>query len=72
MSKPETRKHWVNMPEFEQNKKIEFQKITVRFDSLEDLKDFSELIGQPLTEKTKSIWFPRLDRSKNKGVFYGN
>jgi hypothetical protein len=50
--------HWKDMPEFVQNKKEPFAKIIVRFDSEEDLQDFAKLIGQKLTPKTKSIWFP--------------
>lgn len=46
------------MPEFVQNKKKEFSKIIVRFETQEDLQNFSELIGQKLTNKTKSIWHP--------------
>jgi ADP-glucose pyrophosphorylase len=49
---------WVDMPEFVQDKKEPFMKIIVRFESEQDLKDFSKLIGQKLTKKTKSIWFP--------------
>ena len=50
--------HWVGMPEFIQNKKEPYSKIIVRFDSEEDLQDFAKLIGQKLTNKTKSIWHP--------------
>lgn len=56
---------WVGMPEFVQEKQEPFSKITVRFETEEDLKEFSELIGQKLTSKTKSIWHPKLERGKN-------
>lgn len=49
---------WVGMPEFIQNKKTEYCKIIFRFDSENDLQEFSRLIGQKLTNKTKSSWFP--------------
>jgi len=71
-TKEEAKKHWVDMPEFKQEKKEEFQKIIVRFDCLKDVEEFAEIIGQKLTSKTKSIWFPKLDRHKNKGVYYDN
>lgn len=51
-------KEWVGMPEFVQEKQEPFSKIVVRFETEQDLKDFAELIGQKLTPKTKSIWFP--------------
>ena len=49
---------WVGMPEFIQEKKEPFSKITVRFETEEDLNAFAKLIGQKLTPKTKSIWHP--------------
>jgi hypothetical protein len=49
---------WVGMPEFVQEKQEPFSKIVIRFETEQDLMDFAELIGQKLTPKTKSIWFP--------------
>ena len=49
---------WEGMPEFVQEKKCEFSKIIIRFETEQDLKDFAALIGQKLTPLTKSIWFP--------------
>ena len=49
---------WVGMPEFVQDKKSEFSKIIIRFENAEDLQRFADLIGQRLTQQTKSIWFP--------------
>ena len=63
---------WDNMPEFEQPKKVEHQKIIIRFKTEQDVQEFAKLIGQPLTPKTKSIWFPKLDRNKYKGYYYGD
>ena len=56
---------WVDMPEFVQENKPPFAKIIFRFDSQEDLDEFSKLIGQKLTPKTKSAWYPELERGKN-------
>jgi hypothetical protein len=49
---------WKEMPEFIQNKKDSYAKIIVRFDNEDDLQEFGKLIGQKLTNKTKSIWYP--------------
>jgi hypothetical protein len=54
----EQNNEWRGMPEFVQEKKEPYSKIIVRFDSEEDLQAFAELIGQKLTNKTKSIWHP--------------
>lgn len=51
-------KHWVEMPEFVQEKKEPFAKIIIRFETEEDLQDFAKIIDQKLTPKTKSIWHP--------------
>ena len=53
-------KHYVSLTqiEFIQEKKEPYSKIIVRFDNEEDLLEFSKLIGQKLTNKTKSIWHP--------------
>lgn len=61
---------WKNMPEFVQNKQEPFAKIIVRFNSQEDLDEFSNLIGQKLTPKTKSIWHPQLVRGINASKRY--
>jgi hypothetical protein len=50
--------HWRDMPEFVQEKNGEYSKIILRFACKKDLEDFSQLVGQKLTSKTKSIWFP--------------
>lgn len=51
-------KEWVGMPEFVQGKKEPYAKIIIRFENEKDLAEFSKSIGQVLTKKTKSIWFP--------------
>ena len=61
---------WKNMPEFVQDKQEPFAKIIVRFNSQEDLDEFSNLIGQKLTPKTKSIWHPQLVRGINSAKRY--
>jgi len=54
----EWQKEWKDMPEFLQEKKEPYSKIIVRFESKEDLQEFSKIIGQNITKKTKSIWHP--------------
>jgi hypothetical protein len=49
---------WLDMPEFVQEKQKCFAEIIVRFETEDDLKKFSELVGQKLTAKTRSIWHP--------------
>jgi hypothetical protein len=56
------KEEWLDMPEFIQDKQEPYAKIIIRFDNEKDLNDFSKLINQPLNNKTKSIWFPKLIR----------
>lgn len=57
--------HWKEMPEFEQESKSTYKTIYVHFRNEEDYKEFQKLIDQHLTSKTKSIWYPELDRTEN-------
>lgn len=61
---------WKDMPEFVQEKQAPYALIKVRFDNEEDLAEFSKLIGQKLTNKTKSIWYPELQRGINGNKRY--
>lgn len=61
----EWKKHWVGMPEFEQEEKPPYKKIIINFRTKEDYEEFAKLIGQELTEKSKSIWHPKLEKDQN-------
>ena len=56
---------WDEMPEFVQEENEAYAKITVRIRSQEDLDEFIKLMDQQITPKTKSIWYPKLDRNRN-------
>lgn len=49
---------WEGMPEFDQEDKTSWHSIKVHFTDEDDLAEFSRLIGQSLTNKTRSIWHP--------------
>jgi hypothetical protein len=55
---PIWKEEWKDMPEFVQEKKRPHAQINFRFESEEDLQEFAKLIGQKLTNKTKSAWHP--------------
>lgn len=61
---------WEGMPEFVQEKKEEYAKIIFRFNNEEDLQEFAKLIGQKLTNKTKSAWHPQLVRGVDSNKRY--
>jgi hypothetical protein len=61
---------WFGMPEFVQNKKEPYAKIIFRFETESDLQEFADIIGQKLTQKTKSSWHPfKPHRRKTKEVW---
>lgn len=57
--------HWKGMPEFEQENKNPYKKLNVCFQTKEDFVKFRELMDQPMTEKTKTIWYPAFEREAN-------
>jgi hypothetical protein len=58
---PDWTTHWVGMPKFELEDLTPWQSIQVHFACKADRVRFSKLIGQPITDKTKSVWHPRAD-----------
>jgi hypothetical protein len=61
----EWKKHWVGMPDFDQDDNPPYKKLYLNFRNEEDYQAFAKLIDQNLTEKTKSIWYPKLNREEN-------
>ncbi len=58
------RKEWQDMPEYKQRKVMDkpYAQINFKFKTKEDLDAFSKLIGQRLTNKTKSARVPAIER----------
>lgn len=61
----EWKKFWQGMPEYKQEDNPTYKTIYVHFRNKEDYEEFAKLIDQNLSEKTKSIWHPKLDRTEN-------
>lgn len=59
------KKYWKGMPTYDQNDNPPWRQIYLNFRNEEDYNEFAKLIGQNLTEKTKSIWFPKLEIEDN-------
>jgi ParB-like chromosome segregation protein Spo0J len=52
---------WEGMPEFSHEDQTAFKSLVVHFNDQAAMEDFAGIIGQPITEKTKSIWHPRAE-----------
>ena len=53
---------WRGMPEFKMEAVEPFQKITISFDSQDDVDRFAALVGQNITKKTTWLWFPKREK----------
>jgi|TARA_R110002153_G_scaffold75892_8_gene195807 hypothetical protein len=58
-------KHWVGMPTYTQEHNKTYKTVMMHFRNAEDYKEYCDLIGQAMTMKTKSAWYPALDREAN-------
>lgn len=61
---------WRGMPEFNQPDNGAIRQIIVSFDSQEGIDEFVKLVGQNITKKTKSIWFPKREKNDVVDLFY--
>ena len=51
-------KDWQGMPEYSHDDVTSFSAVIIHFRNKDDRNEFAKRIGQKLTHKTKSIWFP--------------
>lgn len=51
---------WAGMPEFNQEDKTAFKTCQLHFHSQEAVDQLAKLIGQPITENTRTIWYPSI------------
>lgn len=61
---------WRGMPEFNQPDNGAIRQIIVSFDSQDGIDEFAKLVGQNITKKTKSIWFPKREKNDVVDLFY--
>lgn len=58
---PDPYDEWVGMPEYHSEELGAWKSLKVNFAGPEDLAAFAVLVGQTLTDRTRSIWFPQAD-----------
>jgi hypothetical protein len=64
------RGEWQGMPEFIHEDQSSFRRIIVHFKDQDDVERFSQLIGQKLGKKLKSVWFPEAEIGRYAGKAY--
>lgn len=57
---------YTNMPDFDNDDLEPFKKLTVKFQTEKDLKNFLILIKQDITDQTRWIWYPKKEKSIDK------
>jgi hypothetical protein len=63
---------WTGMPEYNNNDLSPKRQIIVSFKTDKDIQAFGNLIKQDLTDKTKSIWYPKVDDLVQKDKQYSS
>lgn len=58
MTPEEINKHWVGMPEFNQENKAAFKTVSISFENEDDLELFNKNTGLKITKKTKGVFYP--------------
>jgi hypothetical protein len=61
---------WVGMPEFEADNLRPFRQILISFKCQEDVNTFASLIGQLITDVSRSVWYPEIKNEKTKDTVY--
>mgnify|MGYP001604597817 CR=1 FL=1 len=54
-------KEWQDMPEFIQKDETSFRQIIVHFKTQKDVDVFAKLIGQKISKKRNSLWYPGVE-----------
>ena len=52
---------WEGMPEFENEDKTAYKSLTLHFKDQDAVDAFAELVGQTITDKTRYLWYPKIE-----------
>lgn len=52
---------WNGMPEFDHEEKKSCRDIIMHFKNEDDIAEFAKLLKQTITDKTKYLWFPKME-----------
>ena len=61
---------WIGMPEYHNKDMSAYRQIIVSFDDEESITEFSKLVDQTITDKTKYIWYPKKEKEEFKHLGY--
>lgn len=63
-------KEWKDMPEYKTTNLEPYRTLIIHFRNKNDIQEFSELTNNKITNKTKSIWYPKLEIRDFKNIRY--
>lgn len=63
---------WGGMPTFNQEDKTAFRSVVVHFKDQVAVDEFAELLGQTLSDKTKMMWFPKIEIERYADKVYAD
>ena len=66
----DTYDEWVDMPEYDNTDKTPIKRLVINFSNIEDIPKFAAIIGQKLTDKTRSIWYPEQPNKNTESKRY--
>lgn len=56
------KQHWQDMPDFKQDDQEPFRTLHVHFADQKSVDEFAKLISQPITLKTRFVWYPQMEK----------
>ena len=59
----EHEEHWQDMPAFDHEDQSPFRSLTINFVSQDSMDKFFQIIKQDYTDKTKYIWYPKIEKN---------
>lgn len=63
-AEPKWKDLWIGMPDFEQRDLSPHKTVYVHFRNDADRTAFASLVGQTITDKTRSVWYPKAEIAK--------
>ena len=70
IDKIDANEEWEGMPEFDNEDLTPHKQLIISFNNDDDIQEFAKLIDQKITEKTKSLWFPKVENTKQFDKLY--
>jgi hypothetical protein len=68
--KKRNKAEWKNMPEYTFTEEKPIRKLTIKFETVEDIEEFEKMLGQKIYPTRNSYWFHRCQASMFSNLVY--